>query len=67
VVRDRLEISVEDDGEGFAAGGTGREGVGLSNTRSRLAAMYGDRAGVEIRSSPLGGAAVVVTLPESNP
>jgi signal transduction histidine kinase len=67
VVRDRLEISVEDDGEGFGVGGADRQGVGLANTRSRLAAMYGGRAGVEIRSSPLGGAAVVVTLPETNP
>jgi len=60
-----LEIVVEDDGAGFAPGESGRQGVGLSNTRSRLAAMYGDRARVDTRTSSLGGAAVVVTVPET--
>ena len=35
-----LELIVEDDGVGFSA--SQQEGVGLSNTRERLATMYGE-------------------------
>ena len=64
-IAEDLEVSVEDDGEGFEGGQTGSEGVGLSNTRARLTAMYGNRAGVSLRSSSLGGAAVVVRVPST--
>lgn len=37
----RLILEVEDDGAGLDAGAPGREGVGLGNTRARLAASYG--------------------------
>jgi two-component system LytT family sensor kinase len=36
----KLEIEVEDDGAGSEA--TPRDGIGLANTRARLATLYGD-------------------------
>jgi signal transduction histidine kinase len=56
-----LELIVEDDGVGMAAGQV--EGVGLTNTRARLAALYGDRASVQIQRPAGGGTRVVVTVP----
>lgn len=41
----RLQIDVEDDGAG--AQGAWREGIGLSNTRARLAALYGEAAALD--------------------
>ncbi|MEX2152708.1 MAG: histidine kinase [Gemmatimonadaceae bacterium] len=43
----------------------GTAGVGLSNTRARLAHLYGDRASLETRNGPPpdGGAEVVVLVP----
>jgi signal transduction histidine kinase len=48
-----LVVEVSDNGAGFS--GSGGSGVGLANTRSRLAALYGGRAGLELaRGSPRG-------------
>ncbi len=62
---DTLELSVRDDGPGFAAGQPGgRTGVGLSNTRARLAQLYGaDGFEMYQGSGPGGGALVRITLP----
>lgn len=49
---DRLEILVEDDGLGFAAGSD--SGVGLSNLRQRLAALHGDGARLRIEDAAPG-------------
>ena len=57
---DDLVLSVTDDGPGPEAAG---EGVGLANTRERLAALYGGRARLELVRTPSGGAAAVVRLP----
>jgi len=38
-----LHLSVEDDGRSEGNGGPIKEGVGLRNTRSRLAQLYGER------------------------
>src|SRR5262249_1246357 len=38
-------------------------GMGLRNTRQRLADLYGDAALLEITSGPTGGTSVRVTLP----
>lgn len=40
-----------------------REGVGLSNTRSRLDRLYGEQAAVTVRENPGGGVLVDLYLP----
>jgi two-component system LytT family sensor kinase len=64
---DELVLAVTDDGPGPRGAGGGpdepREGVGLSNTRERLATLYGDRAGLLLTATPQGGAVAVVRLP----
>jgi sensor histidine kinase YesM len=39
------------------------EGVGLGNTRARLAQLYGDNAGVTLATAPEGGALAEIVLP----
>ena len=60
-----LRISILDDGPGVTEGsrgnGTGR--IGLSNTRDRLRAMYGDRARLDLASSNGSGTRVTVEVP----
>lgn len=55
---DRLQISVSDDGLGFAA--TPGAGIGVANIRARLAALYGPTARLELSSKV--GAGVTATL-----
>ncbi|HEX6084062.1 MAG TPA: histidine kinase [Thermoanaerobaculia bacterium] len=55
-----LIVSVRDRGPGLDAQ---PEGVGLTNTRARLAALYGDAASVTLTSLPEGGAAAELRLP----
>jgi LytS/YehU family sensor histidine kinase len=61
---DHLVLSVTDDGPGpeDAAPEPG-EGVGLGNTRERLASLYGDRASLTLARTPEGGATATVRLP----
>jgi two-component system LytT family sensor kinase len=60
---DDLEIEVADDGPGFGeAPGLGG-GVGLANTRERLALLHGARGTLECGSVPGGGGRVVIRLP----
>jgi two-component system, LytTR family, sensor kinase len=56
----RLEIS--DDGAGLS-GAAPEEGVGLGNSRQRLARLYGERQSITLAPRPEGGATVVVELP----
>jgi two-component system LytT family sensor kinase len=62
-----LVITVRDDGPGFPAafdpGSAAAGGVGLANTRARLAALYGDRASLHVASAEEGGAVATVRLP----
>jgi two-component system LytT family sensor kinase len=58
-----LLLSVRDDGPGLSAAGNGREGVGLTNTRARLARMYGDAQGLEMEDAEGGGTLVTLHLP----
>jgi two-component system LytT family sensor kinase len=58
-----LLLSVRDDGPGLSAGEGGREGVGLTNTRARLARMYGDAQGLEMADAEGGGTLVTIRLP----
>jgi two-component system LytT family sensor kinase len=56
-----LRIEIGDDGSGFAADAV--EGIGLTNTRARLAHFYGDRQRLEITRNAAGGASVRLVLP----
>jgi two-component system, LytTR family, sensor kinase len=67
---DRLEIEVRDDGPGLAAtpartapGADDREGIGLRNTRDRLAQRYGSAAHLELCALDGGGTAARLHLP----
>ncbi|WP_148306158.1 histidine kinase [Gemmatirosa kalamazoonensis] len=57
-----LRVTVTDDGPGpRAAPADG--GVGLANTRARLAALYGTAASLDLRAGPDGGAVAELRLP----
>lgn len=56
-----LVLSVTDDGPGAAAEPV--EGVGLRNTRERLATLYGVRARLDLVRTPEGGTRATVRLP----
>ena len=55
----RLRIVVRDSGPGFRGE---RTGIGLANTRERLAALYGDAASLDITNDH--GAVVTVVIPK---
>jgi LytS/YehU family sensor histidine kinase len=57
----RLVVQVEDNGAGFAA--SGGSGVGLANTRSRLAALYGTEASLSLAMAAPRGVVATVRLP----
>ena len=57
---ERLSVTVRDNGPGV---GARREGVGLGNTRARLAQLYGEKAGVTLDTAPDGGAVAEIVLP----
>jgi sensor histidine kinase YesM len=59
---DVLVIEVRDDGGGFTPGER-QEGVGLGNTRARLAELYGARQHVEVMSAEGEGTCVRLTIP----
>ena len=58
----RLLLEVSDDGPGYHPT-PGGEGVGLANTRERLAQLYGTDHRFEIGSRPGGGTAVRLEIP----
>lgn len=60
---DALELAVEDDGAGLPRDRAAEEGRGLSLTRERLRALYGDRAALELATRPEGGARATVRIP----
>lgn len=59
---ERLIVSVADDGPGLPEDG-GVPGVGLSNTRARLAELYGGDARLDLDDTPGGGLTVTLTVP----
>ncbi len=61
----RLRIEIADNGVGLPEGfeSNGHQGLGLSNTRSRLHQLYGERASLAVRNRLTGGVVAVVTLP----
>jgi two-component system, LytTR family, sensor kinase len=58
-----LVLTVRDDGPGLTPGASQSGGVGLANTRARLAALYGERASLEIANAQGGGVVATVRLP----
>jgi len=61
----KLLLRVEDDGVGIRPQGTAylHEGLGLSNTRSRLEKLYGPSYHFELEKGRHGGVAVLVSFP----
>jgi len=64
----RLRLWVKDDGVGLPHGfDLGRDaGTGLSNTRSRLAQLYGAAASFDVRAGDAVGTVVEIALPFSS-
>jgi len=64
-----LRIEVRDDGVGMDAARLSdlEHGVGLSNTRSRLAHLYGERHRFVVTSPPQGGLSVLIEIPVDEP
>jgi two-component system, LytTR family, sensor kinase len=61
---DKLHLEVRDDGPGLGDGfKRAREGIGLSNTRERLAKIYGAQGQLSLRSEPGRGVSVQIVLP----
>jgi len=61
-----VRIEVKDNGPGIQTLEAGRgRGLGLANTRARLAGMYGDAASFELSNSPTGGLVVTLEIPRA--
>jgi len=61
---DQLVLTVTDDGPGPSDGAVERrEGVGLANTRERLATLYGSAASLTLEATPGGGARATIRIP----
>jgi sensor histidine kinase YesM len=58
----RLELTVRDHG-GVRDRAAGGQGIGLANTRARLAALYGKAHGLELTPTEGGGLAIRIDLP----
>jgi len=58
---DDLQIEVRDTGAGFTA--AKGSGVGLANTRSRLAGLYGSRASLQLAAGAPRGVVATLQLP----
>ncbi|MDB4912752.1 MAG: LytTr DNA-binding region [Gemmatimonadetes bacterium] len=58
-----LRLSVSDTGPGFPAASNKSTGIGLANTRERLASLYGDGATLRLGTNAAGGACVSIELP----
>jgi two-component system LytT family sensor kinase len=58
-------LTVRDDGVGLSPDKLNalHSGVGLSNTRSRLENLYGDRHRFEFQTPPGGGLLVTILIP----
>lgn len=62
----RLVLTISDQAHQPADGvrkQAGKEGTGLSNTRARLAALYGNEANFRLEPGAQGGTAAVIELP----
>jgi LytS/YehU family sensor histidine kinase len=60
---DNIILTVTDNGGGMPPGGFKREGIGLANSRARLAELYGAEQTFEMFNQPEGGLSVRLTFP----
>jgi LytS/YehU family sensor histidine kinase len=60
---ERLHLEVADDGAGLTTSTTLREGIGLSNTRERLRASFGDDHRFSLGSGSESGAVAHIDIP----
>jgi signal transduction histidine kinase len=58
-----LRLEVQDNGAGLAEGKVSREGIGLSNTRTRLQQLYGTEQKFELQNAAAGGFLARVSIP----
>jgi two-component system, LytTR family, sensor kinase len=58
-----LALVVSDDGPGLLSTRPGHSGIGLTNTRTRLTRLYGDRARLLVEQAAGRGVRVTITLP----
>jgi LytS/YehU family sensor histidine kinase len=58
-----LELTVLDDGPGVRVSPTAGTGIGLANTRARLATLYGDRSSLRWSRRENGGSEFVLEIP----
>ena len=58
-----LRVTVADTGLGFGGGATAGSGVGLSNVRERLAALYGARAKLQVEANMPSGTIAIIEVP----
>ena len=59
----QLALEVQDNGAGLPDGKPLREGIGLTNTRTRLHQLYGDAQKFELKNVASGGLLARVVLP----
>jgi hypothetical protein len=59
----RLQIRMADNGVGFGAAATGGTGVGLANTRARLAALHGPSAELSFLANEPTGVIAMIEMP----
>ena len=62
-VAGRLMLEVSDDGAGLPNGVPTRDGIGLSNTRERLRASFGDEQHLTIDGQARGGTVARIEIP----
>ena len=60
---ERLRVNVYDDGPGLKRNGAAGGGVGLTNTRGRLAQLYGARQRFTLTERESGGVEAAFTIP----
>lgn len=58
-----LTLAVSDDGPGLLSATPDHSGIGLTNTRNRLARLYGDDARLTLEQAENRGVRVTITLP----
>ncbi len=59
-----LQVRVQDDGPGLPPGNSfSARGIGLANTRARLAELYGEAGQLKVENGPQAGAVVTILLP----
>jgi hypothetical protein len=59
----RLELVVRDNGAGLEGETAPAKGIGIANTRARLAELYGAAASLSLANAPEGGCEVRLVLP----